>query len=112
MRIVSSAVYYVPDRDMYWMRICFQNIAQPMKKSTVLACASHEYLWDISNAFDISEVRLDQWSNNVLKKWKEVGESIFREVVHYDVYAISQDGVNNGLKYLKENVVPCPHGLH
>jgi len=92
-------------RDTYWTRI---NISSDddSKKTTVLVCASHEYLWDLFEAREIEQVKFDVWLDKVVKKWEAMKEEVFNAPVHYDVYANTKEGMENGDKFLKEEVKP------
>lgn len=105
MRITQESLHEESSRMTYWSRIHFES-DDGLCRSTVLFCSSHEYLWDLFRAHDKNEVKFDEWQKAVVQKWKNLGEAIFAAPVHYDVYVNSDDGKVNGLKFLKEEVVP------
>ncbi len=92
-------------KDTYWTRIHFES-EDKSQKSTLLVCASREYLWDLFGARKPEEVKIDQWLQGVIKKWESMADIIFNNKVHYDVYANTPEGSKNGLKFLKEEVTP------
>jgi len=92
-------------RDTYWTRIYFES-DDHQKESTVLICASREYLWDLFKARKPEEVKLEQWLQDAIKKWGFLGDKIFERKVYYDVYAETAEGRVNGLEFLKNEVVP------
>jgi len=90
-------------RDNYWARIHFES-NDKSKKTVVLICASSEYLWDLFRAKKVSEVKLDEWHKQIIKKWENRGENIFNKPVQYDVYANTDEGKINGLDFLKKDI--------
>jgi len=92
-------------RDTYWSRIHFES-DDGTKRSTVLFCASHEYLWDLFRARKFEEVQLNRWHESVIKKWEKVGDKVFKKAVHYDVYSNTNEGKVNGFDFLKNEIVP------
>jgi len=67
-----------------------------------------EYLSDLYHLNSLENVNKDIFSTwikeNVLKKWEQLGDSIFEQDVHYDVYANSQEGESRGLEFLIKEV--------
>jgi|GEM_PF-1347410 len=105
MKITSEKIKEEFARDTYWTRLYIES-EDGGKKSTVLVCASREYLWDLFGAKKPEEVKMDQWLNEVIKKWESLRETVFNNSVHYDVYTNTREGAVNGLKFLKEEVAP------
>ena len=77
-----------------------------MKKniSTVLVCASYEYLEDLYGAQSIDDVDLDLWLEEVIKKWQGLCEDIFKAKIHYDSYVNAGQGKINGINFLKNEI--------
>lgn len=105
MKIVKESVKDEFRRDTYWSRIHFES-DNGESKATVLLCASHQYLWDLYHAKKLEEVKILEWYESVVKKWVAAGDVVFTKPVHYDVYANTQEGVDNGLNFLRNEVTP------
>lgn len=90
-------------RDTYWTRL---HIYSGDQKTTILACASLEYLWDHFGTREISKDSLEKWAQEVIKKWEAEGTQVFSRHVHYDVYATTEEGVQNGRSFLQKEVTP------
>jgi hypothetical protein len=73
-------------------------------QTTILACASHEYLWDSLGIRDLSDEDVQKWTSKVAEKWVTKGDSIFTQAVHLDVYATTGEGHENGLSFLREEI--------
>lgn len=89
-------------RDLFWTRIIF-SAPDNTRRSSVLAAATEEYFrasQEFQDTGAISDEAQSKWSDTVLKKWIKLGERIFENPVHYDVYANSPEGESNGLKFL------------
>ena len=100
MKIQAGTIHEEFSRDTYWARIRFES-DDGSKKSTVITCASHEYLWDKLGVRDLSKEDLKGWLNAVVEKWKNKGDSILKEAVHFDIYANTEEGIENGLIFLR-----------
>ncbi len=100
MKIQVGNIHEEFSRDTYWARIRFES-DDSSKQSTVITCASHEYLWDKLGVRDLSKEDLEKWLNAVVEKWKAKEDSIFKEMVYFDVYANTEEGIENGLIFLK-----------
>ena len=91
------------NRDVFWTRIFFKS--DDGKESTVLACASYEYLSGLIGSHEFTSKELQDWVKKVVQKWSDRPD-IFRKSVHYDVYATSGEGLANGMKFLQEEIKP------
>src|SRR5579871_6605771 len=101
--IIAEKIHKEFNRDTFWTRILFKS--EEGKESVVLVCASHEYLFNMTGKHDFADSDLQKWVEQVIQKWD--GQSdIFRKKVHYDVYALSEEGQLNGLRFLQEEVKP------
>lgn len=90
------------DRDLYWNKIIFLSDDEA-KRTSVFACASQEYLEDyyhIANGAKLEQKHLNDWNSHVVAKWSVLGDDIFKQDVHYDVYANSREGEADGLNFL------------
>lgn len=105
MKIDKKSLREDFSRDTYWTRIHFESDDQK-KRSTVLICASQEYLEDFFHVRELDKIQLDQWLQNIIKKWESLDDKIFEKEIHYDVYANTPEGVANGSKFLQEEVKP------
>ncbi len=105
MKIIKEKIREDFKRDTYWTRIHFES-EDKKNKSTVVTCASWEYIMDINGVNDVRTIHLNQWLKSVTKKWESLGEGIFDKSIHYDVYANTDEGKENGLKFLKKEIKP------
>jgi len=72
----------------------------------VLACASHEYLFDLYKLpgdQQLSTEQTDIWQESVITKWSKLGNELFLKDTHYDVYANTPEGEANGIDFLLKN---------
>jgi hypothetical protein len=89
-------------RDLFWTRILIIS-DEGLKKTQILTCASQEYLEDyyrLSGGQKLEKVHFDEWLNRVVKKWEKLGEEIFNQEIHYDVYTNTEKGEANGTDFL------------
>ena len=100
MNITKKRVKEDFNRDTYWTRIHFES-DDKKHESTVLVCASWEYLMDTNRINEVKDNHLDQWREAVIRKWNSLGNKIFNKKVHYDIYANTPEGEINGLEFLK-----------
>lgn len=88
-------------RELYWSKITFISTDEA-KRSTVYASGSREYFaHDGDKAY---KKNLSSWLNKVVDKWKSLGQRIFDQDVHYDVYSETPEGEANGLDFLLRKV--------
>lgn len=102
MKITREEVREEFGRDLYWTRVVFSS-DDDSRKTGILTCVSQEYLndyfkmpWDEKNKKEY----LDNWLSAVEKKWLELGEDIFNQDIHYDVYWATPEGEANGIDFL------------
>ena len=100
MEIIKGIIKEDFDRDVYWTRIIFES-EDRSRRTKVLASASWEYLLDSNRISEVKNIHLEQWMESVVNKWESQGDSIFAKMVHYDVYANTDEGRLNGLEFLK-----------
>lgn len=104
MKTIKGKIIEDIDRDLYWTRVVFLNDDES-QKTQVLTCASLEYLEDlyrIGNGTKLAETHLAEWLDNVIKKWLLLDKDLFKQDIHYDVYANTEEGEANGLDFLME----------
>jgi len=102
MKSLIKKIIEEPKRGLYWTRIEFVN-EKKTKKSQVLTCASEEYLEDYYKLKDnqiLNQEHKDQWAGRVVKKWTELGQKIFQQDIHYDIYVNNKTEEANGLDFL------------
>lgn len=102
MKTLRGSVKEDFDRDLYWTKIVFLSDDET-KKTSVFVCASQEYLDDfyrIAGTLRPEQKHLDDLVKRVVAKWSTLGEDVFKQDVHYDVYANTQEGEANGLDFL------------
>jgi len=103
MKIDKGCITKAFNRDLYWFRTIFLS-DDKSKRSSVLACASYEYLMDfyrIAGGTKLEQKHFDEWGDKVVKKWSALGNDIFKQDVHYDVYVDIPEGKANGLAFLR-----------
>ncbi len=93
------------NRDNYWTKIYFSS-DDDKENTTVLVCASYEYLWTTFNSREFDDLKLSSWLDRVKVRWEKEGSSIFKNTIHYDVYATTNEGKINGLEFLEKEIVP------
>ena len=103
MKIEKEKIREEFKRDTYWTRIHFES-DDGKRKATVLTCASWEYLLDTNRVNKLRAEHLNQWLDFVVKKWTSRGDDIFTQEIYYDVYTNTEEGKENGLQFLKEEV--------
>lgn len=102
MKTIKGSVSGDFSRDLFWTKIIFLSDDEK-KKSKVFACASQEYLEDfyqLRGGEELNKEQTDNWLNSVIKKWSILGDKIFNQDVHYDVYYDNRDGEATGLNFL------------
>ena len=102
MKIIKGSVKEEFSRDLYWTRIVFLSDDET-KKTSILACASQEYLEDLyrlAGGQELEQGHFDEWLNTVIEKWLALGDKLFEKDMHYDVYANTKEGEANGIDYL------------
>ena len=88
-------------RDTYWTKIDFKS-DDGLRTSTVFVCASYEYLSDLFKEVKLNNKEVNKWyKKEIIRHWEDVGNQIFKKSTHYDVYATTPDGKDNGLNFLK-----------
>ncbi|MFC1626851.1 hypothetical protein ACFL1P_01455 [Patescibacteria group bacterium] len=89
-------------RDIFWSKVVFIS-ANNRKSSSVLFCASKEYL-ENNNLLEMDGKMIgasaNTWINLVIKKWKTLKNEIFNRKVHYDVYTNDPTVETEGLNFL------------
>lgn len=104
MIIKLEDVYLKDSEEIYWTRIEFTS-EDRKNVATVVAGASKEYITDHLNICKdkkITDSDLDKWRNDVVDKWKNIGDSIFQKNRLNDPYANNRDGLNNVLNFLEK----------
>ena len=103
MRTIFTSIKYDNKRDSYWTKVEIKSEKDSNKKTTLLFCASYEYLGEevkLKNEDKITKWFKDDVLNELIKK----GEIIFRKPYHLDVRALTIDGYNNGLTFLQNEL--------
>lgn len=102
MNILRGRIIEDFHRDLYWTKIVVLSDDEK-KRTQIFASATMEYLEDtfkLKGKEKLSEEHLNKWLNEVANKWKKLGEDIFSQDIHYDVYANTTEGEANGLDFL------------
>lgn len=103
MNIKKGKIREDINRDIYRARVYFESDDRK-HASTVLACASWEYILDSNRINEVEAKHLNQWLEEVIKKWRSFGDKIFEKERHYDVYANTPEGEVNGLEFLQKEI--------
>ena len=101
MKIEKQKLNEDTGRDLYWGRIYFTS-DDGLKKSKVLFCGSIEYLQQLLKKQTFQEADFSPWLEEIINKWRKLGDDIFNQDVHYDVYVSTKEGEANGLDFLIE----------
>jgi len=101
MNIKKEKIKEDINRDIYWTRAHFES-DDTKHTSTILACASWEYILDSNGINEVEAKHLNQWLEEVKRKWISFGDKIFEKERHYDVYANTSEGEVNGLEFLQK----------
>jgi hypothetical protein len=99
MKIKFGKVKEDFSRDTFWSHISIKS--EENKYTDIYTCASFEYLSGVFKTMEIDNKNLLQWQNKVAERWQLQGDMIFKNPVHYDVYAVTREGVENGLEFLR-----------
>ncbi len=102
MQITKNKIEEDFGRDLFWTRIAFMS-DDASQKTQIFTCASEEYLHDIyklSRNHRLSHEQMDGWQNSVIAKWSKLGDALFKQDIHYDVYANTQKGEASGIDFL------------
>lgn len=104
MHVTKGSLNRVISRDSYWTPIRLKSSTN--KETLLVVCASHEYLGTLLKTNDLNAKVMGTWVDSVVKEWESKGDSIFKQTIHLDVKAVTEDGYKNGLSFLKQEVVP------
>jgi hypothetical protein len=102
MEVQVERVNKESSRDTYWTRI---HLNSDKKETSVLVCASQEYLWYQQGIRRFTPEYLAMFMKSIGDKWRNKGDGVFVKPVHYDVYAVTKEGMQNGEQFLKMEVV-------
>lgn len=106
MKIQKEKIIQEFDRDLYWTRL-FISSDNGSRETKILAAASEEYLRDVNKlpgGSKLAQSHLEQWLDSVEQKWTRLGEMVFNQDVHYDVYSVTKEGEANGIDFLINEV--------
>ena len=102
MRIEHSRLKEDTHRDVYWTVLHLLS-DHSNKHSSVYICASYEYFVDhFKKVF--TEDDLKTWLDARIEEWDKKGEDALSTEVHYDVYATTLEGKQNGVAFLKSKL--------
>jgi len=100
MKIISGEIKEDSLRDCYWKRVHFKSDDES-QKTTLLICASEEYIFSLFNTTEPEEIKIKQWFEKIVENWKSRKDEIFNKEVYYDPYANTPEGIENILTFLK-----------
>ena len=107
MKLTPEEVYYEVRRRFYWTRI--HVVKDDGVEATIIVGTSRNFLKDyfkIPSGEGIGEEHKNQWLERAIAEThKELGD-IEEGAAYYKVYSTTAEGRTNGLKFLKEEVVP------
>lgn len=105
MIFTPENIYYEFNRKTYWTRIYVRS--EGGKESTVLVCASRNFLSDHFKLHgEIEESHKKEWLMEVIRDLEKVGEKLLETPVYLKVYATTSEGIANGMDFLKKEVTP------
>lgn len=102
IKVSSNDIIEDSSKDIFWSKIDFSS-SDDKKTSSVLFCASKEYLEDrsfLKRNEEMVDKGASAWTNLVIKKWRTLNDEIFNERVHYDVYTNDPAAEVKGLNFL------------
>jgi|SRR3989344_4822418 len=108
MKLTPEEVYYEVRRKFYWTRIHVVR-DDGVEATVIVVGASRNFLKDyyrIPSNEDIREEHRIQWLEQALAEAHEELGDIQEGASYYKVYSMTAEGRENGLKFLKEEVVP------
>ena len=106
MKIQKDLLQEDFSRDLYWIRIFFIS-DDGIKRTKILSSSSVEYwsqVFGIPIGNKITPEIAEPWINLIIEKWSKLGDEIFNQDIHYDVYATTLDGEANGLNFLLKEI--------
>lgn len=97
MQILFNEITHDLKRDLFWTRIDISS-DDSSKGTTILAAASDKYINDNYVKGDLKNT----WGAAIVKKWQVLGENLFRNKIHFDIYTNKDDekAEANGFDYL------------
>jgi hypothetical protein len=104
MQIVKSTIKSDSSRDNYWARILLKSSEN--KQTFLFVCASHEYIENSLKTNEVSATKVNELIDDVIVEWQSKGNSIFNKPFHLEVRAVTQNGYENGIQFLKNEIVP------
>jgi len=103
MRIVTGALHRDFSRDNYWTSVGL--VSENSKQETnILLCASYEYLTENLKTDDLNDKIVNDWVATTIAEIQKQGNSLFEEVNHFEVRAVTPDGYENGISFLQEKL--------
>ena len=105
MNLIQEDIHYEVERMTYWVRV--HATFEGDRQSLILVCASKNYISDyfkLTNS--IKEIDKKNWMKKVLSDLEKEGEILLNNDVNYRVYAFTEEGLKNGLEFLKNEITP------
>ena len=105
MHLQPENLHYEPTRRFYWTRV--HITFEDKSETVVLVGAGKNYLSDhfkIPSDKQLQEPHLKQWLDEAPADMITIPDA--SQKVYYKVYAQSQEGIIDGMKFLTEEVVP------
>ncbi|MFZ4500539.1 MAG: hypothetical protein ACOYMZ_03565 [Minisyncoccia bacterium] len=102
MKITKGKINIDSSRDLYWSTISILS-DDGAHQTHIYVCSSEEYLranFPSKSNESITEDTLNSWLDSVIQKWSVLGDNIFDQGVHYDIYTMTADGESKGLEFL------------
>lgn len=104
MHTVMTQLHRDFSRDNYWTKVELVSDKQN-RKTNIMLCASYEYLSQYLKTEDLNDQVVGTWIGTVVEDIQKKGEVLFDEPNHLEVRAITQDGYQNGIDFLKERIL-------
>lgn len=104
---LEDTVRHDSGKDYYWARISVLDGEGNQGKALVGASAN--YICDhlgLYSGSDIKEEHLTEWISQVIAKLRRDMPEVKAGHIYYQVDSFTEDGVANGLEFLREEVAP------
>lgn len=99
MQIQKGKIMVDSSKDLYWGIINFESES---KKTRIFICSSFEFLKQSFKKNEFGEADFEKWQDGIIEKWLGLGDDLFNQDMHYDVYSITEEGEAKELNFLLE----------
>jgi hypothetical protein len=103
MKVIARDITNDFHRDTYWTKLSVSS-DDDTETTAVYICASFEYISHKFGKIKIAEEDVNKWLSEVIDVWSKKDRDIFSEPTHFETYATTTEGKENGYLYLKNEV--------